>query len=193
MVVAQRRDPHDTAAPLRRDVRLLGTILGNVLVEQEGEWLLELVERIRRDARSARGATAPSCASIRIWARASRRSCCARSASTSSSRTSPSSITDCAAGVRTRTTAASRASRSRGRSSSSASRRRARARRTTIRLVLTAHPTEATRRTVLLAHIRIAVQLRLLDDPRSRRPSSGGRGPDRRGGDAALADGRGAA
>jgi len=35
-----------------------------------------------------------------------------------------------------------------------------------IRLVLTAHPTEATRRTVLLSHIRIAEQLDALDDPR---------------------------
>ena len=42
----------------------------------------------------------------------------------------------------------------------------ARARGTQIRLVLTAHPTEATRRTVLLAHIRIAKMLRRLDDPR---------------------------
>ena len=42
----------DTAAPLRRDVRVLGTILGTVLVEQEGEWLLELVEAIRREARA---------------------------------------------------------------------------------------------------------------------------------------------
>ena len=44
----------DTAAPLRRDVRLLGTPLGEVQVEQEGPWLLELVERIRRDAQAAR-------------------------------------------------------------------------------------------------------------------------------------------
>src|SRR3954453_18415353 len=44
----------DSTAALRRDIRMLGTILGTVLVEQEGEWLLELVERIRRDARAAR-------------------------------------------------------------------------------------------------------------------------------------------
>src|SRR5947208_13628243 len=44
----------DASAPLRRDVRLLGTILGNVLVEQEGEWLLQLVERTRHAARAAR-------------------------------------------------------------------------------------------------------------------------------------------
>ena len=39
-------------------MRLLGTILGNVLVEQVGEWLLEAVERVRlrsRDARSGGG------------------------------------------------------------------------------------------------------------------------------------------
>ncbi|MFL5960409.1 MAG: phosphoenolpyruvate carboxylase, partial [Gaiellaceae bacterium] len=35
-----------------------------------------------------------------------------------------------------------------------------------IRLVLTAHPTEATRRTVLLAHLRIGEQLDALDDAR---------------------------
>src|SRR4029453_1409648 len=41
-------------APLRRDVRLLGDILGRVLVEQEGQEILELEERIRLLARTAR-------------------------------------------------------------------------------------------------------------------------------------------
>src|SRR6266540_4888287 len=41
-------------AQLGRNVRLLGTILGTVLVEQEGEWLLEIVERVRLLARGAR-------------------------------------------------------------------------------------------------------------------------------------------
>ena len=100
----------------------------------------------------------------------SRRSCCAPSGSTSSSRTSPSSTTGSGAAARMRTTASSRASRSTTRSSSSPPFRPAssssRAATTSIRLVLTAHPTEATRRTVLLAHIRIADQLVRLDDPR---------------------------
>ena len=40
-----------------------------------------------------------------------------------------------------------------------------RARDVSVRLVLTAHPTEASRRTVLLAHVRIADELDRLDDP----------------------------
>ncbi len=43
-----------STAPLRRDVRLLGGILGRVLVEQGGEGLLEDEERIRALAREAR-------------------------------------------------------------------------------------------------------------------------------------------
>ena len=39
---------------LRADVRLLGELLGRVLVEQEGEWLLEDVERIRALSRQGR-------------------------------------------------------------------------------------------------------------------------------------------
>src|ERR671929_160203 len=42
------------ADALRRDVRLLGDLLGRVLVEQEGEQLLEDVERVRALARAAR-------------------------------------------------------------------------------------------------------------------------------------------
>ena len=43
-----------TDAPLRRDVRLLGDLLGRVLVEQEDETLLDDVERVRALARAAR-------------------------------------------------------------------------------------------------------------------------------------------
>src|SRR5437870_3797374 len=41
-------------APLRRDVRLLGDLLGRVLVEQEDESLLADVERVRAFARASR-------------------------------------------------------------------------------------------------------------------------------------------
>src|SRR5215210_1100671 len=40
--------------PLRRDVHLLGTILGNVLVEQVGPELLDAVEHVRVLSRAAR-------------------------------------------------------------------------------------------------------------------------------------------
>jgi phosphoenolpyruvate carboxylase len=43
-----------TDAPLRRDVRLLGDLLGRVMVEQEGEELLSQEEAIRRVSRRAR-------------------------------------------------------------------------------------------------------------------------------------------
>ena len=80
--------------------------------------------------------------------------------STSSSRTSPSSTTGCGGGASTSTRGASRASRSRRHSRGSSGGRRATragaaARRLSLELVLTAHPTEATRRTVLAAHLRL--------------------------------------
>ncbi len=43
-----------TDAPLRRDVRLLGDLLGRVMVEQDGEELLAREEEIRRVSRRAR-------------------------------------------------------------------------------------------------------------------------------------------
>jgi phosphoenolpyruvate carboxylase len=154
----------DTAAPLRRDVRLLGTLLGAVLVEQEGPWLLELVERIRRASQRARrdGAVADVdddlsareqalvLRAFGVWFqlatlaeqlhRLRRRRDDARH-----NRIPPESLEHAFGRV--------------------AQGDPDRARTSSVRLVLTAHPTEATRRTVLLAHIRIAEQLARLDDP----------------------------
>ena len=113
----------DTAAPLRRDVRLLGTILGRVLVEQEGR----VAARARRDGpplgtrRAQQGPARTSRRRSPTPSRARRRSSCAPSASTSSSRTSPSSTTGCAGGARTHTTDGSRANRSTTRSAGSTS------------------------------------------------------------------------
>lgn len=155
----------DSSAALRRDIRNLGTILGTVLVEQEGEWLLDLVERIRRDARAARYAGTVVDVDPELGAREQalvlrafglyfqlanlaeqhhrlRR----RREDAHDGRVARESLEDAFARLDGALDE--------------------RAHGTRIRLVLTAHPTEATRRTVLLGHIRISEQLQLLDDPR---------------------------
>ena len=67
------------------------------------------------------------------------------------------------------------------------------AKRLSLELVLTAHPTEATRRTVLAAQLRLDGLLERARRPRSAALRAGARrGLARRGGDRALADGRGA-
>ncbi len=54
----ERRDPAAMPAPLRRDVGLLGRLLGRVLEESGGPALLEDVERLRHATIALRGASA---------------------------------------------------------------------------------------------------------------------------------------
>jgi phosphoenolpyruvate carboxylase len=163
------RPSGDTAAPLRRDVRLLGTILGTVLVEQEGSWLLELVEAIRREARAARrdSSVATAAASqtaheqalvLRAFALYFQLANLAEQLHRLRRRRE-----DAHGGVVARESLDDAFQQLADVPPDELAERAA---TTTIRLVLTAHPTEATRRTVLLAHIRIAEQLVQLDDPR---------------------------
>ena len=56
--------PPDHEAGLRRDIRALGTLLGQTLVRQEGPELLELVERIRLLMRTDRDAAAAELAAL---------------------------------------------------------------------------------------------------------------------------------
>ncbi len=96
---------------------------------------------------------------------------CARSASTSSSRTSPRPGIACAAGAATSARSRSRASRSRRpsacwpRAASSPPSWRAGPQAVSLELVITAHPTEAARRTVLQAQLQLSRLLEALDDP----------------------------
>ena len=171
----------DTA--LRGNVRLLGNLLGRVLVEQEGERLLELEERIRSLARAGRQGDAAASAELTETVRgAAARRAGDRAArvrrSTSSSRTSPSSTTGSAAGAPPSARAACSASRWPRRSRGSATPGSPRtscseaAARVSVELVLTAHPTEATRRTILASHQRVAGAPARRSTTRSWRPSS---------------------
>src|SRR6188508_719846 len=55
---------------LRADIRMLGELLGRVLVEQEGDWLLEDVERIRALSRRGRDNDKAAAAELRECVRA---------------------------------------------------------------------------------------------------------------------------
>jgi phosphoenolpyruvate carboxylase len=166
----------DAEAPLRRDVRLLGETLGRVLVEQEGGALLAAVERIRLLSRRARRSGDPElgarlaaavgaldldgqAAVLRAFGlyfqlaniaeqhhRIRRRRQYRRER-----RTARESLADAFARLDEASVAPADLERA--------------ARRVSLELVLTAHPTEATRRTVLGAQLRIARLLRELDDP----------------------------
>ena len=151
-------------------MRLLGNLLGTVLVEQAGPELLAAVERIRQLARGARerGAVAdlgeavaaldpalqtPVLRAFGLYFqlaniaeqhhRVRRRRAHAQAGPLRESLAE-------AAEQLAEVPDAERGERAHG---------------VALRLVLTAHPTEATRRTVLLAHVRISRLLERLDDP----------------------------
>jgi phosphoenolpyruvate carboxylase len=166
-MVVHEEAPAD--APLRRDVRLLGDLLGRVLVEQEDETLLEDVERVRALARAAR-AGAPhdelleGVAALPIERQASVLRAFAlyfqltnvaeqqhrvrrRREYEREQRVPPESLADAFAKLDGIPQAELE-------------------RRVSLQLVLTAHPTEATRRTVLESQRRVGALLGGLDDPR---------------------------
>ncbi len=166
----------DADAALRRDVRLLGDVLGAVLVEQEGDELLEAEERIRRLAREARAGGSASerealaeavrgldldrqaqvlrafglyfqLANIAEQHHRLRR----RRQYEHEHRFGRESLAEAFAGLEASGVTQDDLAAAVGRIS--------------LELVLTAHPTEAARRTVLAAHLRLARLLKRLDDP----------------------------
>src|SRR5262245_13937775 len=163
-------------APLRRDIRLLGDILGSVLIEQGGEDLLADEERIRELSRRARRsgsgrvrvelATAVGALPLDRQADVLRAFSLyfqlanlaeqhhrlrRRRQYEHEQRTPPESLAEALATLE-------RAGVTRRRLATTTE-------RLSLELVLTAHPTEATRRTVLAAQLRLNGLLDRLDDP----------------------------
>jgi phosphoenolpyruvate carboxylase len=153
-------------AGLRANVRLLGDLLGRVLVEQEGQEVLDLVERIRSLSRWARrgGEREPLAATIAALPLA-RQAVVLRAFGVFFQLAN---IAEQHHRLRRR-----REYEREGRIPAESleavfaqlDEARAAAGDVRVELVFTAHPTEATRRTVLQAHQRVASLLRELDDP----------------------------
>jgi phosphoenolpyruvate carboxylase len=165
--------------PLAREIKLLGALLGQVIVEQEGEELLDLVERIRRAAIAVRktgtaedrralsaalDAVEPQRTEVLIRAfglyfqlanlaeEKERVRRLRRRARRSTHAIVDGSIADALDRLR--------------RARVSRTRRQAIVDGLSVALVLTAHPTEARRRTMLMALRRCYRLLDQLDDPR---------------------------
>jgi phosphoenolpyruvate carboxylase len=156
---------------LGRNVRLLGETLGTVLVEQHGAWLLETVESVRLLTRSARQSGIVG--DVRDTMRTVTPEQQALVLRAFALYFQLANIAEQHHRIRRR-----REDAHAGRVARDSLARAfevlqdvppdelaRRARDVCVRLVLTAHPTEATRRTVLLAHVRIAAELDRLDDP----------------------------
>jgi phosphoenolpyruvate carboxylase len=165
LVVAPTRESV-ADAPLRRDVRLLGDLLGRVLVEQEGERLLEDVERVRALAREARaGAPVEDLRAAVEALPLGRQASVLRAfalyfqlANVAEQHHRVRRRREYAAEGRVRPESLEEAlARLEGVPQEELEER------VSLELVLTAHPTEATRRTVLAAHLRVATLLERLD------------------------------
>lgn len=149
------------ADALRRDVRRLGDLLGRVLVEQEGEALLEDVERVRALARAARsGEPHDELRQAVAELPLERQTAVLRAFAVYFQLAN---VAEQHHRVRRRTDYR-REGRTQRESLAHALSQLKTVPEVRLGLVLTAHPTEATRRTVLAAHLRIAALLDE-DDP----------------------------
>jgi phosphoenolpyruvate carboxylase len=156
---------------LRRDVRLLGSLLGRVLVEQEGEAFLAAEERIRASARRAREVGDPS--AVREAVRELPPAEQGRMLRAFGLYFQLANTAEQHHRIRRRRAHSDDAEAPRESLAEAFERLsvvpedelESRLAHVSIELVLTAHPTEATRRTLLRAHVRIAGLLSRYDDP----------------------------
>jgi phosphoenolpyruvate carboxylase len=157
-----------TDAPLRRDVRLLGDVLGRVLVEQEDQTLLDDVERVRGLARAAREGVPSDDLAAAVGAMPLERQASVLRAFATYFQLA--NVAEQQHRIRRHRSYAHEErvlSESLGDSFARLGNvsRDEISRRVSLELVLTAHPTEAARRTVLTAHLRVGALLAELDDP----------------------------
>jgi phosphoenolpyruvate carboxylase len=146
---------------LRRDVRLLGDLLGRVLVEQEDESLLADVEHVRALSRAARRGTRRDELRDAMEALPLERQASVLRAFALYFQLA--NVAEQHNRIRRRREYA-RQERVGRESLAAAFAEVDEPANVSLKLVLTAHPTEAARRTVLAAHLRIAALLALLDD-----------------------------
>ena len=164
-----------TQAPLRGNVRLLGNLLGQILVEQEGQWLLDAVEQVRALASASRNGDRQGADSLReVVSELSLRQqdlvlrafalyfqlanmaeqhhrLRRRRQYEHEGRIAKETLADAFAQL--------------GEAGIDEAELLRAGKTLSVELVMTAHPTEAARRTVLEKHRRIAELLRQLDDP----------------------------
>jgi phosphoenolpyruvate carboxylase len=161
----------EPVGPLRRDIRLLGGLLGQVLVEQDGEELLAAVERVRAAARASRAEGDPSIVrnAVRALGRAEQADVLRafaiyfQLANTAEQHHRMRRRRDYARAERPPRESLAEAFDELA--AVPADELAERLANVSLEIVLTAHPTEATRRTFLVAHIRIAALLAGFDDP----------------------------
>jgi len=171
MHVGEPPRPEQQYGPLRRDVRLLGSLLGRVLVEQEGEAFLAAEERIRSSARRSREIGDPSLVRDEVRSLSPEEqgrmlrafALYFQLANTAEQHHRIRRRREVVAGVATpRESLAEAFERLAAVPEDELVRRLG---DVSLELVLTAHPTESTRRTLLRAHVRIAALLERHDDP----------------------------
>ena len=160
----------DYTGAIRRDVRLLGDALGQVLIEQEGESFLATEEHVRAAARQSREVGDPSIVREAVRAlepesQAKMLRAFALYFQLANAAEQHHRIRrrreDEHAGIVTRESLEEAFELLAGVPEEELHTRMA---GISVELVLTAHPTEATRRTLLQAHVRIAEMLTELDD-----------------------------
>lgn len=164
----------DSQGPLRRDVRLLGALLGQVILEQEGQALYDAEEHVRQTSRAGDFEAVRDFVSGRPIDEQGRLvrafSLYFQLANLAEQHHRIRRRRQYAVERRVAAESLDAAFKDLQGAGVTDAQLRDAARRISLELVLTAHPTEATRRTVLTAQLQISELLHRLDDPQLSEP-----------------------